>query len=114
MKEQYTRYNGLENNILVIFRGFTWSYVVSSLQKENIIVTGGFGSKRHLSSHLSIRHHAYILALFNFDLVGLNSSINFNNVNPNHFFPRQDLTRNRRSNVKIRDSGKSVFIKENK
>lgn len=114
MKEQYSLHNGLENNTLVIFRGFTWSYVVSSLSEKNIIVTGGFASKRHLSSHLSIKHHAFILALFNFDLVGLNNSINFNDVNPNHLFPRQDLTRNRRSNVKIRDGGKSVYINENK
>lgn len=100
--------------MLVIFRGFTWSYVVSSLAKDNIIVTGGFGSKRHLSSHLSMKHHAYILALFNFDLLDLNNSINFNNVNPDHLLPRKDLTINRRSNVKMRDGGKSVFINKNK
>ena len=47
-------------------------------------------------------------------MVGLKNSINFNNVNPNHLFPRKDLTRNRRSNVKIRDGGKSVFINDNK
>lgn len=91
--------------MLLIFRGFAWSYVVSSLAKENIIVTAGFGSKRHLSSHLSIRDHAYILAFFNFDLVGLNNSINFKDVNPNHLFPRQDLTRNRWSSSR-RDGGK--------
>ena len=114
IKEKGSLHDELENNMLVIFRGFTWSYVVGSLAKENIVVTGGFGSKRHLSSHLSIKHHAYILALFNFDLLGLNNSINFNNVNPNYLFPRKDLTRNRRSNVKIRDGGKSVFINNNK
>ena len=114
IREKGSLHDQLENNTLVIFRGFTWSYVVGSLAEENIVVTGGFGSKRHLSSHLSIKHHAYILALFNFDLLGLNNSINFNNVNPNYLFPKKDLTRNRRSNVKIRDSGKSVFINNNK
>lgn len=114
IREQVSLHNELETNMLVIFRGFTWSYVVSSLAKDNIIVTGGFASKRHLSSHLSMKHHAYILALFNFDLIGLNKSINFNNVKPDYLFPRRDLTRNRRSNVKIRDGGKSVFINKNK
>ena len=71
MKEQVSLHIELENNKLVISisRGFTWSYVVSSLAKDNIIITGEFVSKRHLSSHLSMKHHAYILALFNFDLI---------------------------------------------
>ena len=47
-------------------------------------------------------------------MLGLNKSINFNNVKPDHLFPRNDLTRNRRSNVKMIDDGKSVFINKNK
>ena len=100
------------NCTLVIFRGMNWSDIVNPLAKEKFVVTGGFTSKRHISSSLSHQHHAYILAMFNFDLVALNKCINFDGVNPNHLFPRESLTRNRRSNVKIRDDG--VFIKENR
>lgn len=99
---------------LVIFRGFSWSEIVKSLAKENIVVTGGFSSKRHLSSHLSVKHHAYILALFNFDLIGINNSLNFNNVSHDHLFPREDLTRNRRSNVKIKENRHAVVVKDNR
>ena len=31
MKEEHSKHNELESNTLVIFRGFTWSYVVSLL-----------------------------------------------------------------------------------
>ena len=41
-------------------------------------------------------------------MLGLNNNINFNNVKPDHLFARKDLTANRRSNVKMRDGGKSV------
>ena len=69
MKEQVSLHNELWNIKLVILLGFTRFYVVSSLAKDNILVTVGFASKRHLSSHLSMKHHAYILVLFNFDLI---------------------------------------------
>lgn len=41
IKEKGSLHDELENNMLVIFHGFTWSYVVGSLAKENIVVTGG-------------------------------------------------------------------------
>ena len=103
-----------ENCTLVIFTNFAWSHIVKSLANERYFVSGGFSSKRHLSSHLSIRHHAYLLSLFNFDLVALDHSINFNDADPNYLLVREDLYRNRRSNVKIRDGRRAVFIKENK
>lgn len=45
IKEKGSLHDELENNMLVIFRGFTWSYVVGSLAKENIVVTGGLEVK---------------------------------------------------------------------
>lgn len=45
IKEKGSLHDELENNMLVIFHGFTWSYVVGSLAKENIVVTGGLEVK---------------------------------------------------------------------
>lgn len=112
MSQEGSLDNEFENNMLVIFRGFTWSHVVSSLAKCNNLVSGGFSSKRHISSHLSVKHHAYILALFNFYLLGLNNCISFNTLNPHYLLPKQDLTKNRRYNVK--KIYRSLFINKNK
>lgn len=60
----------VENCTLVIFRELNWCDIVKPLANERLEVTGGFSSKRHISSTLSHKHHAYILAMFNLDLVG--------------------------------------------
>lgn len=61
MKEKHSLHIELEKKYAGYIPRVYFILRCKLLAEENIIVICGFGSKRHLSSHLSIKDHAYIL-----------------------------------------------------
>lgn len=89
--------------VFCILRCLTWRDLVTDLYKRKISLSGGFGGKRHIASPLSIRHHTYLLALFNFNTIALQKSIEFRNLNTMRVKPHFDSTKG--SGVNIKKSG---------
>lgn len=100
-----------KDNSLFVFKNISWAYIVDSLNKLNVQLTGGMSNRRHLTSPLSIRHHTYLLALFNYDSIALTKCVEFNNINKDWVLPRTDVTVGGKSNVQFKKDG-SVVINE--
>ena len=76
---------------LYVFKWVTWGCLAANLANLNITLTGGLSNKRHLDSPLSIRHHSYLLALFNFDSWALQHCIWYDNIDKEIALPRLDF-----------------------
>lgn len=81
-----------DKHSLFMFKNISWALIVESLNKLNVQVTGGMSNRRHLTSPLSIRHHSYLLALFNYDSIALTKCVDFNNILKDWVLPRTDVT----------------------